>query len=227
MVNTESPKPPSVWRFWIPLLFQVGLILSVPIPAIYTHLTGRVVMLETEPVDPKKFFRGSSQTVTYQISNFKILETIPGWKELPGTVIPCPKPKPGRSNTCKESKFLDWGINVYVILEKPEQEPSQESPTAWKPVELRGDRPRDLPAEQVVIPAKSMGDSLSYGLENFSLSTAQIEEINIILAQNEPENKSDSKTEKQRESFVVELKVDEKGNAVPVSLWVGDRQYRL
>jgi len=31
----------------------------------------------------------------------------------------------------------------------------------------------------------------------------------------------------QERSFVVEIKVDEKGNAVPISLWLGDKKYRF
>ena len=31
----------------------------------------------------------------------------------------------------------------------------------------------------------------------------------------------------EERQFVVEVKVDSKGNAVPVSLWVGDRNYRF
>ncbi len=33
--------------------------------------------------------------------------------------------------------------------------------------------------------------------------------------------------QKEERQFVVEVKVDSKGNAVPVSLWVGERNYRF
>ncbi|MEO9124284.1 MAG: GDYXXLXY domain-containing protein, partial [Microcoleus sp.] len=82
---TLSPaaKRLPAWRLWVPLLLQIGLITAVPATAVYTLVTGKTVVLQTAPVDPYDFLRGYYQVLSYDISDPRNLEKLPGWKDLP------------------------------------------------------------------------------------------------------------------------------------------------
>ncbi len=71
-----------IWRLWVPLLLQTGLILASPIQPFYTQVTGKTVILQTAPVDPYDPIRGYSQTLSYDISRVENLRSLPGGKEL-------------------------------------------------------------------------------------------------------------------------------------------------
>ncbi len=216
-------KPSLVFgRFLIPLLIQTAAMLTVAFPAVQTEWEGQLVTLETEPVNLSKFIRNSSNRVSYNISNFKKLEEIPGWKELPGTPLPCPKNNQtrNRKNRCNpDSKLLDPDLALYAILEPPKTEKTGEVPTSWVAVGLSGDRPTELGKNQVMIKGKSLEDRVEYDGEKFYLMRSQRKELleNLDLTQKE----------EKLETLVIQLKVNKRGNAVPVNLWVGDRNYSL
>jgi len=203
--NTHSSHAISMWRFWVPLLFQTALILAVPAQAVYTHLTGKTVILQTVPVDPYELLRGYSQTLRYDISNQDTLRELPGWDTLPK--------QPPNGN---ELLFIEPGTNFYLILAEPAPNPAIELPQPWKPVAVTLQQPSQLPANQVAIKGVAYG-SLKYGLETYYIPEEQRQQINAELSKARQAHPKDSEL---LSPIVMEIKVNAQGDAVPVSLWV-------
>ena len=201
--QSQLPHLP-IWRLWVPLLLQTGLILASPIQLFYTQITGKTVILQTAPVDPYDPIRGYSQTLSYDISRVESLHRLPGWKEL--------------SKGSKQNNYLPSGTTFYVILEAPVANESQ-PPKPWKPVGVKSNRPTSLPANQIALKGKSTGNSIEYGLETYYMPESRRDEIN--------KNINQTQRGRQPQSFVVEVKVDNQGRAVPISLWVSKRNYRF
>ena len=210
----EAKRIPG-WRLWIPLLLQIGLIAAVPAQSVYTFVTGKTVVLQTIPVDPYDLLRGYYQVLSYDISQNNNLEKLPGWKDLPSDKIACPI-----GIVCPDQKthYVKRGTSFYVILESPKEATNSGSPKAWKPVRVSLENPPNLPANQIAIQGKYNGSRMEYGLETYYMPENEREKVNndIGVAQRA-----------KRQSFVVEVKVDKTGHAVPVSLWVRDRNYRF
>lgn len=196
------PEHIANWRLVVPLLLQTGLILTIPAGALYTQITGKTVVLQTMALDPYDPLRGYSQTLNYDISQQETLRRLPGWKELAG----------------KNSEYLAAGTKLYVVMDAPDT--SKTPPQAWKPVRVSLVRPDKLQNNQIAIQGKASGGSMvEYGVETYYMPESRRNEINqdIMQAQNS----------RQRQSVVVEVKVDNKGHAVPISFWVSDRNYRF
>ncbi|NEQ66271.1 MAG: GDYXXLXY domain-containing protein [Symploca sp. SIO2D2] len=202
--NPHSPYPISLWRFWIPLLFQAALILAVPTRAVYTHLTGKTVILQAVPVDPNELLRGYSQTLRYDISNQDTLRELPGWQTLPK--------QPPNGN---ELLFIKPGSSFYLILEEPAPNPTIKLPQPWKPVAVSQEQPSQLQANQVAIKGIAYG-LLNYGLESYYIPEEQRQQINTELTKAQQTNLNQSEF---LSPIVMEIKVNAQGNAVPVSLW--------
>ncbi|CAD5982314.1 hypothetical protein PCC9214_04953 [Planktothrix tepida] len=194
-------KQIPAWKFWTPLLFQLILILAVPSQAFYTQVTGKTVILQTAPVDPYDFFRGYYQTLSYDISNLNTLKALPGWKEI-----------------VKGEEYLPTGTLIYVTLEQPKDSTKSQHPSAWKPVKVSAEYPQNLSNNQIVLQGKSTGWSIEYGLERYYMPENQREQINSTITEAQM---------KDQQSFVVEVKVNAQGKAIPVSLWVRDRNYQF
>ncbi|MEG4498327.1 GDYXXLXY domain-containing protein [Microcoleus sp. F10-C6] len=202
------------WRLWVPLLLQIGLIATVPATAVYTFITGKTVVLQTAPVDPYDFLRGYYQVLRYDISASTNLQKLPGWKDLPTEKTPCP---PGI--VCpKNTHNVKPQTSFYVILEAPKTATNPGRPQAWKPVRVSLENPTNLPANQIAIKGKYNGWQMEYGLETYYMPEDEREKVNQEISEAQ---------RKQRQSFLVEVKVDKTGHAVPVSLWVRDRNYRF
>ncbi|HEY9823402.1 MAG TPA: GDYXXLXY domain-containing protein [Candidatus Sericytochromatia bacterium] len=210
-------NPTPSWRFWIPLLFQTTLILTVPAQAIYTQLTGKTVILQTVPADPYDLLRGYSQTLRYDISSQDSLRQLPGWQELP-------KQQP-RGN---KLAFIEPGTRFYVILAAPVSPALNELPQPWKPIAVSTRRPAKLPANQIALKGLAQPGSVQYGLETYYIPEDQREQINSDLRaarmadptqpqQTLPE--ADPTQPQQTPPVVMEIKVNTKGDAVPISLW--------
>lgn len=221
--NVESLKPttaPEVdffqrksqkiknWRFLLPLALQIGLILSVPAQAFYTNVTGTTVILQTAPVDPYDFLRGYYQILSYDISRPDNLSKLPGWYDVVDD---------------NSGQYLPKGKSVYVVLEKPTGEKTEGKPFAWIPVAVSGKLPADLPENQIAIKGRSNGWQIEYGLETYYMPEDQRHNVNSDIG----EAQRGAITENQEIPFVVEVKVNSSGGAVPVSLWVRDRNYRF
>lgn len=199
--QSQLPERLPSWRLWVPLLLQTGLILAAPAQPFYTQITGKTVVLQTIPVDPYDFLRGYSQTLNYDISRVENLRKLPGGKELF-------KPE----SKSEQNTYLLSGTRLYVVLEAPASAESQ-PPKAWKPVRVSGNRPTTLPANQIALKGKSTGSSIEYGLETYYMPESRRDEINQDINQARG---------RQRQSVVVEVKVDTQGRAVPISFWVSN-----
>ena len=213
---SQLPAQIPVWRFWVPLLCQTAILLAAPAQPFYTYMTGKTVVLQTVPVDPYDILRGYSQTLSYEVSRPENLKSLPGWKEL---VQQQTSQKAGNSS----SDYLPSGTNLYVILEASSPAEAK-PPKAWKPVRVSGSSPNSLPENQIALKGKSTGSSIKYGLETYYFPEDQREQLNKEISQAQW---SQPRQPRQRQPFVVEVKVDAQGNAVPISLWVRDRNYRF
>jgi uncharacterized membrane-anchored protein len=220
-VRPSFTLPPAAkclpaWRILAPLLLQIGLIVAIPAQAVYTFVTGKTVILQTAPVDPYDFLRGYYQVLSYNISGENDLKKLPGWTDLPKAKIPCPV-----GSNCQElekNHYVRSGTSFYVVLEAPKDAPNSGRPKAWKPVRVSLEQPANLPENQIAIKGKYNGWRMEYGLETYYMPEDEREKVNSEI--NETQRR-------QRQSFVVEVKVDNTGHAVPVSLWVADRNYRF
>lgn len=211
MNSNNSANSIPLWRFLIPLGFQVLLILAVPAQAVYIHLAGRTVILQTIPVDPYDLLRGYSQTLRYNISN---IDTLKQLSDRDGLLQE--KDNDSLTSISPETTF-------YVILESPNSSASEgKPPLAWTPVAVSSKLPANLPANQLVLRGEKSRYSqwVDYGLETYYIPEDQRDRINREIAQLQQQPEGER-------TFLVEVKVDSRGNAVPVSLWLGDRQYRF
>ncbi len=189
----------SWWRLGIPLLIQLALILSVPAQAVYTYVTGKTVILQTRPVDPYDFLRGYYQTLNYEISDIETLKNLPGWQEIAG-----------------ENDYLASKTIVYVTLEQPKTESDLTAPLAWKPIKISLEKPENLTENQIALRGESQGWNVKYGVERYYMPENQREQINQNISETQ---------QSEPEAFVVEVKVNQNGKAIPMSLWVRDRNY--
>jgi uncharacterized membrane-anchored protein len=166
--------------------------------------------LQTVPVDPYDLLRGYSQTLRYDISRPETLRSLPGWDSLTASV--------------NRGRGIDFPIAepFFVILEAPPSGTATGQPQQpWQAIAVSRDRPANLPANRVAIEGR-MSDYtwIDYGLEAYYFPEEQRQEISQAIEQ--ALSRSGEKP-----SFLVEVKVDRQGNAVPVSLWVGERRYQF
>lgn len=195
-------KPIASWRFWAVMLIQSVLIAAVPFQSAMTYVKGQTITLQTAPVDPYDLLRGYSQTLSYEIANIDTLKQLSGAEAVFG--------KTGES---RPGQF-------FVTLQSP-SEPATASPVpeAWEPVEVSLEYPESLQNNQVALEGNSnAGWRVEYGLETYYMPESQRNDINDHIREVQ---------QSEDQAFVVDVKVDSKGNSVPVSLWVSDREYRF
>ncbi|MEM8639662.1 MAG: GDYXXLXY domain-containing protein [Cyanobacteria bacterium P01_G01_bin.54] len=208
--------PTPLWRLGLPLLLQTLIILAVPAQAMLTYFTGRTVIVQTAPVDPYDLLRGYSQTLNYNISSVDDLAKLAGWDDLPladqttrSRPTQPPRPAPGTP--------------IYVVLEQPRDstnETSDEIPDAWKPIRVSAKPPSDLAANQVSLRGIVQYSWVEYGLERYYMPEDQRQQINDEINQLQRQFG-------ENPPFVVEVRIRKNGHSLPVSLWVGDRNYRF
>jgi uncharacterized membrane-anchored protein len=207
-VMAPPPSAPQLpgWRFWLPLVIQMGILVAIPAQDAYTYAVGTTIVLETRPVDPYDFLRGYSQTLSYQISDPATLRSLPG-----GDFLQAPRS----------------GQGFYLVLEKPEipentKIPAPEnpnSPSPWQLIRVSETLPKNRSPDQVVLQGKvDRYGSLEYGLERYYMPADRREQLNTEIR-----DVQWSATEQ----FRVEAKVDDRGNAVPLSLWVSENRYEF
>ncbi len=109
------------------------------------------------------------------------------------------------------------GTPVYVVLQAPQAHQSI-PPKPWQPIRVEMSRPQNLPGNQVALRGRYNGWQITYGLETYYMPEDQRNAINAEIGQLQ---------RRDRQSFVVETKVDASGNAVPVSLWLREQRYRF
>lgn len=202
----SSPAFPKR-RFWLPLLLQLMLITSVPAQAIYTHLTGRTVILQTAPIDPYNLLTGYSVTLNYTISRSDNLSKLPGWKDLPKGV-----------ESWNRNRLAE-GSTVYLILEAPSGTASAKQPQPWKAVAISPTLPKQLRENQVSLKGRVTYGQINYGLETYYMPEERRDEVNTAIVESQRSRKA--------QPAVVEVKVDAQGMAVPLRIWVNGQAYEF
>lgn len=226
-IDPPSDRPPTVarpvagWRFWVPMLLQLGLTIGLPAQLAMTYYTGRSVVLQTRPVDPFDWLRGYSQTLSYDISQESVLKTLPGWRSI------------ATERDSKGQPRLPYSRqSFYVVLQQPAPQPAPQSagaapksnrPAAWKPVAVQRDRPRDLPANQIALKGEMLYGAPRYNLETYYMDESQRNTLNQSIASMQAGRRDRNKPQ----PFVVEVRVDGSGQAVAHSLWIGQERYQF
>ncbi len=212
----RAPRTTLLGLFSVALAVQTLLILLLPIQSARTYFTGETVILQTAPVDPYDIMRGYYVTLSYDISRTDALQSLPGWDQV--------EPEPTEYRLRSHFAQADKTPYIYVVLEQPqaeqaEQVASAQPPAAWKPVRVSPTLPSDLPDNQVALRGKLQYGWINYGLESYYIPEDQRIQINAEI--------SDIQWQNQSEGFVVEVRVNEQGEAVPASLWVGNTHYQF
>ncbi|MBP0015089.1 MAG: GDYXXLXY domain-containing protein [Roseofilum sp. SBFL] len=202
----SQPLPTSLkrsqipwWRLIVPLAIQVGLVVAIPGQAFYTRITGKTVILQTQPVDPYDWLRGYSQTLSYDISRWETLQNLPGWDEL-------------------SSKPNQFSREFYLILERPQGQQQGELPQPWSAIAVSPRLPQNLPSNQIALRGRVNQGQLVYGLETYYMPEDQRQKINeeINLSQ-----------QQESQPFVVEIKVDDRGRSVLIQLCINNQCYQF
>ncbi len=212
-----TQKLPNPRFFWIAFVIQLLMMIGVPAQAIYTQLTGQSIILKTIPVDPYDPMRGYSTTLRYDISDVKLLRTLPGAKELPTAEDPSPDYNNyGKPNQSKP-RILKPGSTIYVTLEQdPSAKPSK-TLQPWKATAISAKLPAQRSPEKVIL--KGVVNSspftsqfVDYGLETYYMPENRRDEVNAAI---------------RDRKAVAEIKVDAQGRGVPLKLRVGDRDFEF
>ncbi|BAY88077.1 MULTISPECIES: GDYXXLXY domain-containing protein [unclassified Tolypothrix] len=209
LIATEQKanQPLPFWRLLVPLLIQTGLIMAVPTQAVYTDVAGKTVILQSASVDPDDVRQNYAINLDYNISRIATLRRLPGWQELL------------RQNRGRTRQLAE-GTNLYVTLEEREFS-GRGVPSAWRPIRVSGRRPTNLANDQVALKGVYRDGVVNYGVETYYIPEEQRQRISRDISR-----ALDSR-EGRRQPIVVKVKVDPQGNAVPISLWVRDRNYRF
>jgi len=147
--------------------------------------------------------RGYSQTLSYDISQVRDLKKLPGGKDL------------------------KKGNVFYVVLQAPENT-NQKPPEPWQPVSITQTKPQDLSSNQVALKGIfNKYNRAKYGLERYYMPEDQRDQINEEIRDLRNNNSSSANRPDFRRPFVVSIKVAKNGHSVPVSLWLGDRNYKF
>ena len=214
-IYEKEPITQPFWGFWLSLLFQTAVIIAVPAQSLYTQINGKKVILQTAPTDPYELLQGYAPNIRYDISNQDRLRNLPGWQDLPKQL-----------GYQSEKSFIKPGTIFYVILAEPISPTLPGLPEAWKPVavslkppvKLKSDSKasKEQSAERVILKGLAQKDSIQYGLETYKIPEAQQELLNKDLR---VARKANPTKPQQPPSIVVEIKVDEGGNANARALW--------
>jgi uncharacterized membrane-anchored protein len=203
----EANKPLPLWRLFVPLLIQTGLILAVPFQAYYTDMSGRTVILQGAVADREDIRDTNSLLLNYNISRPEILRRFPGW----GGLL--------RQNRGRNRR-LTQGTNLYAILQERESY-NRGVPRAWRLVRVSGRLPTSLPADEVALKGVYRDGFITYGTQTYYIPQEERSEISNDLFR-----ELDDRYQR-RQPIIVKVKVDTQGNVVPISFWVGDRNYRF
>lgn len=208
-LSSSQPAKRSIWRFLLPLLVQIALVLLIPAQAAYTYFWGESVILQTVPVDPYSLLQGYYVTLRYDVSQIGTLEDLPGWPALQDSRIEA------------DRSFLEGTVPFYVVLEAPNSDgdAGNARPTPWTPVRVTSDRPANLPDTQVALKGRYSQGRIVYGVEQYFIPEAQRDEINSRIW--------DAQQSDDPQAYVVEVNVAPNGKAVPTTLWVEGVPYRF
>ncbi|MEN9261903.1 MAG: GDYXXLXY domain-containing protein [Thermostichus sp. HHBFW_bins_43] len=148
MSNPSAKGSLPGWRFWLPLLLQLGIVVLIPARQALTLATGTTIYLQTAPVDPYDLLRGRYVTLAYALDRRSALEELPGWSP----------------------ELLSTPGILYLRLAPPEPEEDPTQP--WRAVGVSRDRPKDLTPEEKVLQGWFNGWRLEFGIEEFFIPEA-------------------------------------------------------
>ncbi len=195
--NFETPNKIAWWKFLLPFSVQLLIILAIPSQSLYTYAFGKTVTIQTIPVDPYDLIRGYSQTLRYDV--------LSNWNDL--------KKLPG-------GEKLEQGATFYVTLQAPKSL-EQKPPISWTAIAVSNEKPDNLATNQIAIAGiKKDYRSAVYGLETYYMPEDQREKINQEIRKLQRQDNG-------KIPFVVEIKIDSRGKAIPLSLWIGDNKYQF
>jgi uncharacterized membrane-anchored protein len=197
-------------RLAAPLFLQSLLIFSISAPSMYALATGTTVILKTMPVDPYDLLRGYYQTLNYDISSFDTLRKLPGWQNVSVRQIQ----HSYMSSVGDDNSYINKNRQVYITLVK-----TKTASQAWQPVAISKELPTNLSADRIALRGKSSGGRVIYGLETYYMPETRKDEVNQDISQ--------ARSWESRRNLLVEAKVDNRGFATPVSLWVGTKKYHF
>ncbi len=117
------------------------------------------------------------------------------------------------------SNNLSEGNIFYLILEADSN--SDKTPPAPGKLIKIASKLANLPKNQVAIKGEiDNSGNINYGLERYYMPESQRNKINQEIRDLQPDSQG-------KQAFVVGIKVDRWGNSVPVSLWIGEKNYRF
>ncbi|MBF2072333.1 MAG: GDYXXLXY domain-containing protein [Synechococcales cyanobacterium C42_A2020_086] len=208
-----SLQPTLTLRFWLALLAQVALLLIIPVSALHTQMTGKTIVLQTGPVAPYNPLQGYYMQLNYEISTPAQLEALPGWEQVQSRA----RQLEATPNATASPSLFVPGLEVYVILQAPPE--NQQPPLPWQPIAVQLNAPTNLPPDQVALRGIYRRGQISFGIETYYIPEAQQAELNRQIQEVQISNGS--------RPFVVEVKVDAAGRAIPLGLWVGKERYQF
>ena len=214
-----KPKKINKWRFLLPLIFQLGLLAFLPATAINTYLTGKTIILQTAPVDPYNLLTGYYQVLSYEISRTNNLSKLEGWQELKDASCQRIKRCPNYSSS------LPQGTKVYVILQVPQKLNNSDSSSKiqpWQPTRVSHEYPRNLKSSEIALQGQYRNGRIKYGLESYYMPENQKDKVNQDISQ-----ANRNRLDREKIPFLVEVKVNSQGKAIPISLWIKDKNYRF
>lgn len=211
--ESQSNKPLPLWRFIVPLIIQTGLILAVPTQAVYTNVAGRNVVLQTVSFNPYDLQQGNSMRMRYDISRVETLRRLPGWNQVVR-----------RNRGSNRNNILEPGTTLYVVMQ--EQRFARSGvPRAWRAVRVFDNLPNSLAANQIPLRGTYQNRVVDYGIETYYVPEEQRQQMNRDMSR--WVSRRNNRRGQQQQSAVVEVRVDPQGQAVPVSMWVQNRNYRF
>lgn len=202
----KANKPLPLWRLVVPLAIQAGIIMAIPTQFWFTDVAGKTVILQSV-INANDVLRSDSLDLNYNISRVATLRRLPGWEELL------------RQNRGR-NRQLAQGTTLYVVLQE-QQFFNRAVPRAWRLVRVTGRRPTNLPNNQVALRGVYRDGVVNYGVETYYIPDEQRERISNDIA------RSFDGRYGERQPVTVKVKVDPQGNAVPMSLWIRDRNYQF
>ena len=185
-MNRSNPKRKiPLWRFVVPLMVQVAIVLSIPAQKVLTITNGTTVYLQTAPIDPYDVLRGRYVTLNYDIAQRSRLETLSGWSE-------------------------DWSydtLTLYVVLEPPADGRSREP---WQPISVSATYPDILEAEQQVIKGRWQRGRLDLGLGAYYIPEAIGDPLEDDIRDNPTKTRAEVKVDKHGKTALISLWVEDR-----------------
>ncbi len=110
--------------------------------------------------------------------------------------------------------------NIFYLILEADSNSDKTPPSPSKLIKIAS-KPANLPKNQVAIRGEiDNSGNINYGLERYYMPESQRNKINQEIRDLQRDSQG-------KQAFVVGIKVDRWGNSVPVSLWIGEKNYRF